>query len=53
MKSKHPHAHRIARVVRRHWLSIPDDLERTKAVAREALKTWAPKTKSTSTNAAS
>jgi hypothetical protein len=43
MKSKprHPQDDRIAKVVSRHWLTIPDDLERTKAVAKEALKALA------------
>jgi hypothetical protein len=53
MKSKHPQAHRIAKVVRRHWMSIPDDKERVRAVAAEALKAFAPKTRSTSGDAAS
>jgi hypothetical protein len=46
MKSKprHPQADRIARVVRRHWTTIPDDLERTKAVLAEALKVFASDT---------
>jgi len=42
MKSKHPQADCIAKVVRRHWMTIADDTERVKVVLKEALKTWAP-----------
>lgn len=41
-KSRHPQAGRIARIVRRHWMAIPDDLERTKAVLKEAMKALHP-----------
>jgi hypothetical protein len=38
---KHPETDSIAKVVRRHWMSIPDDYERVKAVTAEALKVFA------------
>jgi hypothetical protein len=50
---KHPETDSIAKVVRRHWLSIPDDLQRTKAVLAEALKVFASDTQPTSALAVS
>jgi len=41
-RKKHPQADRIAKVVRRHWMTLPDAKDRVKAIAREALKSFAP-----------
>lgn len=44
MKSKprHPHANRIAKIVRGHWMTIPDAKERVRVVANKAMKAFAP-----------